>query len=138
LLLSAAMRVRLSDPSLHADLVRYLRSHAYLAAAEHGAVTAVPINAVSERGDRARFERDLETWLARHADVIAELQASERDVGALTGEIQRLDDERRQAGYELKVAEREHRRAREAAAARQKSNQSADLALRTVAILSER
>ena len=69
-LLSAAMRVRLSDPSFHADLIRYFRAHDYLAAEERGAVTVAPINSISERADRARFERDLEAWLAwSRADV---------------------------------------------------------------------
>lgn len=71
------------------------------------------------------------------APLIEELQATERKLGVLTGEMGRLDEERRQADHELKVAERELRRADEAAAKRNKGVQSAELALRTVALLEE-
>jgi DNA sulfur modification protein DndD len=71
------------------------------------------------------------------APLIAELQATEREHGALTAEVARVDDERRQADYELKVAERELRRASEAAAKFSKNTESADLALRTTALLEE-
>lgn len=71
------------------------------------------------------------------APLIAELQATERELGSLTGDIGHIDEERRQAEYELKVADRELRRAREAAAKLTTSTHSAELALRTTALLAE-
>jgi DNA sulfur modification protein DndD len=71
------------------------------------------------------------------APLIEELQGTERKLGVLTGDMTRLDEEHRQAGHELKVAERELRRAEEAAAKQNKGIQSAELALRTVALLEE-
>jgi hypothetical protein len=71
-LLSAAWRVRLSDPTLGADLIHYLRTRAYLAQ-DRGVVTVMPTNSVSERADQARFERDLTAWRAGHADVEADV-----------------------------------------------------------------
>jgi hypothetical protein len=65
------MRVRLSDPALTRQLIRYLRARHYLAVTEDGAVTAVPINAVSERADVARFKRDLAEWQAEYPGVLA-------------------------------------------------------------------
>lgn len=71
------------------------------------------------------------------APLIEELQGTERKLGALTGDMARLDEDHRQAGHELKVAERELRRAEEAAAKQNKGIHSAELALRTVALLEE-
>lgn len=88
---------------------------------------------------RERAERQLQRVPDDEAlaPLIAELQATERDLGGLAADMARLDDERRQADYELKVAEREVRRAREAAAKFSKSTHSAELALRTTALLEE-
>lgn len=71
------------------------------------------------------------------APVIEELQETERDVGALCGDLARVDDELRKAEHELAVAERELRRAEEVAAKDMKGTRSADLALRTVALLDQ-
>jgi DNA sulfur modification protein DndD len=71
------------------------------------------------------------------APLIEELQSTERKLGGLTGEMARLEDEYRQAGHELKVAERELLRVEDAAAKLSKGVQSAELALRTVALLEE-
>ncbi len=71
------------------------------------------------------------------APLIMELQESERRLGALTGEMVRLEEDHRQAGHELKVGERELLRAEEAAAKLNKGVQSAELALRTVALFEE-
>lgn len=88
---------------------------------------------------RERSERQLQRVPDDEAlaPLIAELQATERDLGGLVADIARLDDERRQAEYELRVAERELRRAREAAAKFSTSTHSAELALRTAALLEE-
>ncbi len=88
---------------------------------------------------RERAERQLQRVPDDEAlaPLISELQATERALGGLAADIARLDDERRQAEYELKVAERELRRARDAAAKFSKSTQSAELALRTTALLEE-
>ena len=74
MLLSAAMRVRLSHPALMKGLVRHFRSRGYLAVEEDGAIVAVPLNAVSERGDLARFRRDLAEWQAEHPGVLARVE----------------------------------------------------------------
>jgi DNA sulfur modification protein DndD len=71
------------------------------------------------------------------APLLGELRAAERDLGTLTAEITRLDEERRSADHDLKVAERELTRAEEAAAKENQGMQSAELALRTVALLGE-
>lgn len=71
------------------------------------------------------------------APVIEELQETERNLGTLAGDLARLDDDRRQAEHELTVAERELRRAEDAAAKGNKGMQSAELALRTVALLEQ-
>ena len=76
MLLSAAWRVRLNDPTLGADPIDYLRTRAYRAVDERGVVTVLPINSVSVRADQARFERDLKAWCAGHADVEAEVLES--------------------------------------------------------------
>ncbi len=65
------MQVRLSDPVLTRDLVRYLRARHYLAVDQGGAIVAVPINAISERADVARFKRDLAEWQAEYPGVLA-------------------------------------------------------------------
>ena len=70
----AAMLIRLTDPSLTRALVRYLHERQYLALAhEDGVVEAVPMNAVSERGDWARLSRELEAWRRDHREVETEL-----------------------------------------------------------------
>jgi DNA sulfur modification protein DndD len=71
------------------------------------------------------------------APLIEELQSTERKLGELTGEMTRLEEEHRQADHELKVAERELRRLEDAATKLNKGMQSAELALRTVALLEE-
>jgi DNA sulfur modification protein DndD len=71
------------------------------------------------------------------APLIEELQATERKLGELTGEMTRLADEHRQAKHEETVAERELRRADEAVAKQGKGERSVQLALRTVALLEE-
>lgn len=71
------------------------------------------------------------------APLIEELQATERSLGELASETSRLDDERRQAEHELAVAQREQRRAEDAAARVNKDVQAAELALRTVALLEQ-
>jgi DNA sulfur modification protein DndD len=71
------------------------------------------------------------------APLIEELQSTERKLGELTGGMARLEEEHRQAGHELKVAERELLRIEDAAAKLSKGVQSAELALRTVALLEE-
>ena len=70
-LLSAAMRVHLSDSALADDLVRHFRSREYLVVREDDAVTIVPLNIVSGRADRMRFERDLAEWHESHPGVQA-------------------------------------------------------------------
>lgn len=98
--------------------------------------------AMRVRRAQARSER-AELHLARVPDddafapVIQELQETERTLGALTGDLARLDDDRRQAEHELTVAERELRRAEDEAAKGNKGMQSAELALRTVALLEQ-
>ena len=68
------MRVRLSDPALNRDLIRYLREGGYLAIEEDEVVTAVLIISGSPSADRASFVRgELETWRAFHAGVEVEL-----------------------------------------------------------------
>ena len=71
------------------------------------------------------------------APLIEELQSTERKLGELTGEMTRLEEEHRQADHELKVAERELRRVEDAATKLNQGIQSAELALRTVALLEE-
>jgi DNA sulfur modification protein DndD len=71
------------------------------------------------------------------APLIEELQGTERKLGMHTSEMARLDEEHRQASHELKVAKRELERAEEAAAKLNKGVHSAELALRTVALLEE-
>jgi hypothetical protein len=58
--------------------IDYLRTRANLAQDEHGVITVVPINSVSERADQARFERVLKAWRAENADVEAEGSGRER------------------------------------------------------------
>ena len=68
------MLVRISDPNLIGDLVRFLRRHDYLAAQRGGATVEVaPINSVSARADRKRLRRDLAQWQSEHPDVTAEV-----------------------------------------------------------------
>lgn len=74
MLLSAAMRVRISDPALLRPLVLYFRSRGYLAVEERGTVSVVPLNAVSERADRFRFQRDLTEWQSEHPGVLASIE----------------------------------------------------------------
>lgn len=71
------------------------------------------------------------------APLLSELQEAERTLGTLTAEITRLDEERRAADHELKVAERELGRADTASRTEKQSAQSAELALRTIALLEE-
>jgi len=66
------MRIRLSDPRAAKDLVRFFRSRAYLAAErDPNVVEVVPINAVSQRADRARALRDLAEWSQANPGVDA-------------------------------------------------------------------
>jgi DNA sulfur modification protein DndD len=71
------------------------------------------------------------------APLISELQEAERKVGSITGDMARVEDDHRQAVHELKVAGRELRRVEDAAANLNKGVRSAELALRTVALLEE-
>ena len=105
------------------------------------------------RGDTARLSKRLRRARARQdraerqlqrvpddealAPLIEELQGTERKLGELTGGMTRLEEEHRQAGHELNVTERELRRAQDAAAQQNKGVRSAELALRTVALLEE-
>ena len=68
------MRVRVSDPTLTRDLIRFLRRHDYLAIEEEEPefIEAVPINSVSARADRNRLRRHLDEWQAEHPGVMAE------------------------------------------------------------------
>ena len=58
-------------------LIRHLRSRGYLAAEEDGAILAVPLNAIGERGDLARFKRDLAEWQAEHRGVLARVEVEQ-------------------------------------------------------------
>ena len=70
----AAMFIRLSDPSLTAALVRFLHQREYLAIAhDQGVVEALPLNAVSARGDRMRLNGELAAWRRHHREVETEL-----------------------------------------------------------------
>lgn len=71
---SAAMRVQLSDSALADDLVRHFRSRDYLVVREDDGVTIVPLNIVSGRADRMRFERDLAEWHEAHPGVQAHVE----------------------------------------------------------------
>jgi DNA sulfur modification protein DndD len=71
------------------------------------------------------------------APLIQELQIAERGFGECSSEIDRIDEERRQADYELKVAERELRRAEEALLTQNQGRRTSQLALRAVALLEE-
>ena len=67
------MRVRVSDPTLTRDLIRFLRRHEYLAVEEEPEfIEAVPINSVSARADRNRLRGHLDEWQAEHPGVTAE------------------------------------------------------------------
>jgi hypothetical protein len=75
--LPAAMRVRIGDPTLVEDLVRCLRRRDYLAVrVDADELEIVPINSVSERGDRARIRRDLAAWQSEHPGVEIEAGSS--------------------------------------------------------------
>ena len=70
------MRVRLSDPSVTPDLVRFLRERDFLAVEEERAIVGVaPIDAISPRADRVRVKRALNEWRARHPEVEIEILA---------------------------------------------------------------
>jgi hypothetical protein len=73
MLVSAAMRVTISDPKLTADLVRFLRAREYLAIEEGDGITVVPIHVMTRHADRARVERDVRSWLSEHAGVAADV-----------------------------------------------------------------
>ncbi len=64
------MRVLVSDGALVDDLITHLRTRGYLATSDGSLVSVVPINVLSERADRKRFERDLELWRAEHPGVL--------------------------------------------------------------------
>lgn len=68
------MRVQLSDSALADDLVRHFRSRDYLVVREDDGVTIVPLNIVSGRADRMRFERDLAEWHEAHPGVQAHVE----------------------------------------------------------------
>jgi hypothetical protein len=71
------MLLRISDPRLPDDLVRFLRRHDYLAVKkERDTIEAVPINTVSERADRKRLRRDLSQWRAEHPGIEVEILES--------------------------------------------------------------
>ena len=75
--ISAAMLIRVSDPSLTGDLVRFLRGHDYLAVQKgRDTVEAAPINSVSARADRKRLRRELDEWLSGHPGASAEILGS--------------------------------------------------------------
>ncbi len=68
------MRIRVSDPNLTEDLVRFLRRHDYLAVRkDRDIIDAAPINSVSARADRARLRRHLDEWQADRPGVTAEI-----------------------------------------------------------------
>jgi DNA sulfur modification protein DndD len=71
------------------------------------------------------------------APLLEKLQAIEHQRGALASERERLDEERRQAEHALSSAERELRRTEEHSAKASKGHQSAEIALRTVALLQQ-
>ena len=64
------MQVRLSDDALVGDLMAHFRARGYLVTSDGSVVSAIPINAVSERGDRERFRRDLALWQSEHPSVL--------------------------------------------------------------------
>lgn len=71
------MLVRISDPNLSGDLVRFLRRHDYLAVQKNrDTVEAAPINSVSARADRNRLRREVNEWLAGHPEAKAEVLES--------------------------------------------------------------
>ncbi len=71
------MLVRVSDPNLSGDLVRFLRRQDYLAVQKgRDIVEAAPINSVSARADRNRLRRELNEWLAEHPEAKAEVLES--------------------------------------------------------------
>ncbi|NLT05183.1 MAG: DNA sulfur modification protein DndD [Solirubrobacterales bacterium] len=71
------------------------------------------------------------------APVISDLQEAERLLGTLQADMNRVDDEHRQAEHELKVAARELQRAEDADEKVTKGVKSARLALRTIELLKE-
>ncbi len=68
------MLVRITDPHLVGDLVRFLRGHEYLAVQNgRDTVEVAPINSVSARSDRTRLRRLLDEWQAEHPGATAEI-----------------------------------------------------------------
>jgi hypothetical protein len=73
------MYLRLDDPSSTNALVRFLRQGDYLAVAhEPDLLEVVPLNPVSERGDRLRLNSTLASWQMSHPHVVVELIRDER------------------------------------------------------------
>ena len=66
------MRVRLSDPDLASELLEFFRARSFLAVRRGSTTLDVePMNALSERGDRARVIRLLDEWAEGHPGVEA-------------------------------------------------------------------
>jgi hypothetical protein len=67
------MELRITDPELAGDLVRFFRRRGYLAVSESpGVVEVVPIRSASERANRAKMLCDLAEWTRGHPGVEAE------------------------------------------------------------------
>ncbi len=68
------MRLRINDPLLTDQLVRFLRSQDCLAVKRGPRdVEVIPIDAVSKRSDRAQVQRYVDLWLGANPGATIEL-----------------------------------------------------------------